>query len=264
MTNYLSTAMLSAGASCFGGIIAMEGEMSEAEINTLLASKTMMDVQPLMLEGMLDAYAEQADNQQAAGVITGVGSIVAGGVQLGITGMGEKAGKAAYEEELGTPAIKATVAPVESELPQAKSTVVGQNSKDIEMDDYSNLPADSNSPNAPKTVQKEADVVTGKQKTAEEIKEENKLRDQKKLSKIQTYQNIAQLAGTSLNGIATVAKSPFDASATKNAGTAQAMGTVISGNQTAQASNAALAKTYEDAFATANQILAGIVSSGKN
>ncbi len=258
MTNYLSSAMLSAGASCFGAIIEIEKNMSQAEINTLIASKTMMSAQPTLMSALQNSYQAQAQDQLISGEIAGIGSIGAGVTQLGLTLQGARAGETAYNEELEPNTLKATIEPVESETPQA--TVEGRNA--LEMDDQPARPAANDSTDAPqKSVQKDAAVKTGEEKTDEQIKKDKKLREQKRQNEIQKWQNFAQVASPFLNGVATAIKSPFDASITQKTGAAQAVGSVIQGNQTAQSSNANLVQTYKDAFTNASQILAGIVSA---
>jgi hypothetical protein len=236
--------------------------MSQAEINTLEASKTMMAVQPLMLTALQNSYNAQADDQFYAGLIGGCGAMAAGAAQFGLTVMGNTAGDKAYNEDLETNKLKVTSEPVESATP--KATVEANNA--VELDDLSQKPAANDSTNVPQraAVQKEAAIEQNEQKTVEQTKKDNKLREQKRLSKIQTYQNYAQLTGTSLNGAATAGRSYLDASATRNGGSAQAMGTVISGNQTAQSSNKDMTQVYKEAFTNASQILAGIVSAQRN
>lgn len=259
MTNFLSTAMLSAGAACFGSIIEIEKNMSQAEINTLKASETMMDVQPLMLTALQNSYNAQANDQFYAGLVGGLGAMASGAAQFGLTVMGNTAGDEAYNEDLEPNTLKVTSEPVESETPMA--TVEGRN--EIETNDLSERPVANDSINAPQqaAVQKEVAIEQNEQKTADQTKKDNKLREQKRLSKIQTYQNYAQLTGTSLNGAATAGRSYLDASATRNGGSASAMNTVINGNQTAQGSNKEMVQTYKEAFTNASQILAGIVSA---
>jgi hypothetical protein len=261
MTNFLSSAMLSAGAACFDSIIKIERNMSQAEINTLQASEEMMKAQPLMLTALQSSYNAQAHEQFVAGLIGGCGAMAAGAFQFGLTKMGDSAGDKAFNEDLEPGKLRVTSEKVESATP--KATVEGRN--EIELDDLSQKHATNDSTNAPqKTVEKEVAVEKNEQKTAEETKKDNKLREQKRLSKIQTYQNYAQLAGTSINGAATAGRSYFDSSATKDGGSASAMGTVIQGNQTAQSSNANMVQTYKEAFTNASQILAGIVSAQRN
>ena len=260
MTNFLSTAMLSAGAACFGSIIEIEKNMSQAEIKTLKASETMMDVQPLMLTALQNSYNAQADDQFVAGMIGGVGAMGAGAAQFGLTIMGNAAGDKAFNEDLEPNTLKVTSEPVEPETTMA--TVEGRN--EIETNDLSERPVANDSTPQRTAVQKETAIEQNEQKTAEQTKKDNKLREQKRLSKIQTYQNYAQLAGTSLNGAATAGRSYFDADGTRQGGSASAMGTVIQGNQTAQSSNKDMVQVYKEAFTNASQILAGIVSAQRN
>lgn len=259
MTNYLSTAMLSAGASCFGSIIEIEKNMSQAEINTLLASKQMMDVQPLLMTALQNSFEAQARDQFISGLIGGVSAIGAGLTQFGLTKMGDMAGDEAFNEDLETKQFKTT-----SEVVEPKP-VASNNEKGTVEAQINNVSEErqvaNESTNTQQTDQKVVAAKENEQKTAEETRKDNKLREQKRLSKIQTYQNYAQLAGSSINGAATAGRSYFDAGATRNAGSAQAMGSVIQGNQTAQTSNANLVQTYKEAFTNASQILAGIVSA---
>src|ERR1700681_2686356 len=98
MTNFLSSAMLSAGAACFDSIIKIEQNMSQAEINTLIASEEMMKAQPLLMTALHNSYEAQARNQLISGEIAGVGSIGAGAVQFGFSCYGGIAGGKAYEK----------------------------------------------------------------------------------------------------------------------------------------------------------------------
>ncbi|HEY5235230.1 MAG TPA: hypothetical protein VIJ14_03535, partial [Rhabdochlamydiaceae bacterium] len=264
MTNYLSSAMLSAGASCFGAIIDIEKDMSQAEINTLIASETMMSVQPLLMTALHNSYEAQAQDQLISGEIAGASAIAAGGVQLGLVGYGAYAADAASNAELEEPnLVKATVVP--DETPTA--SMEGENTSDIEMEDFANKPAVSDSDgNTENTAAQEKTTAKETQQKTEETQEDKDAKAQReKNAKAQykiianKYSNFVQIFGPAINGVGTAAKSPFDAFATQNAGTAQAVNSVISGNQTAQSSNASLVQTYKDAFTNASQILAGIV-----
>jgi hypothetical protein len=229
--------------------------MSQAEINSLIASETMMSAQPTLMKALQNSFEAQAHDQLISGLIGGIGSIGAGVAQFGITKMGESAAADALKEDSKPNTLRTTVKSVES-----KATIEGNNESALK-----ELPKESavnNSTNAQEDAQKNVAANGNTRKTDEEIREEkNKVRKQNSKNAIQRYQNFAQLAGTSLNGVATAAKSPFDMGATKNGGTASAVGTVIQGNQTAQNSNANMVQTYKEAFTNASQILAGIVSA---
>ncbi len=278
MTNFLSSAMLSAGAACFDSIIKIESNMSQAEIKTLEASEEMMKAQPLMLTALQSSYNAQADDQFVSGLISGLGDIGAGALQFTLTKMGENAGDKAYDAPLEPGQLRGTSEKVETATP--KASVEGKN--EIELDDLSKKP-EANDSTTPKAVEKEVAVeknehttdaerekakkkaekkVAKKQREeAKKLEEETRTREQRRQTAIQTYQSYAQCAGTAFKGAATAGSSYFNADGTRKGGSAQAMGTVITGNQTAQGSNKEMAQTYKEAFTNASQILAGIVSA---
>jgi hypothetical protein len=264
MTNYLSSAMLSAGASCFGAIIEIEKNMSQAEINALQASRTMMDQQPLLMQALHNSYEAQAHDQLVSGVIAGVGSMGAGVVQLGLIGVGTYKANAESEAMLKEPS---TLEITSQQRPQQSAGLEGQNNP------IENRPVEQepNGQAQPQVAHEEAVVVENKQSTTEELEqaEKAKLKREKKASArynevSNQYTTFSQIFGPMINGASGTGKSFYDAGATRNGGTAQAMSTVLSGNQTAQSSNEKMAQTYKEAFTNASQVLAGIVSAQRS
>ncbi len=266
MTNYLNTAMLSAGANCFGALLEIEQNMSQAEINALIASQSIMAMQPLLVTGTQNLYDAQATDTLISGIIGGVGQIAGGVAQLGLTVKGASEGQAEFNKPIEPAELQVT----QEVVPAAKIGQAPAAAAAVDAANANQAPAPGEAPakvaaseNATSETREQTDADKQKAARTAQKKADSdlKIKEDRRSAAVQKYQAYGQLSSTILNGFGTVGRGPTDMFATQHQGEAAALGTVAQGNQAAQGSFTALTQTYKDAFTNAAQVLAGIVSA---